>query len=236
MINYGQEEVFDTGEVLKTENEELNREVIDEDKFVKEGEKLLLSEPEKDRITEENYRLVFFVAQMFQSIGIPFDELESIAQVGFVKALNAFDANKNVKFSTFSINCMKNEILFFLRKEKQHMYNNISLNKVLAVDKNGNDLSLEDTLSGSEGKDNMLEDDFLLQEDIKLLQESLNELTEKEQLIIKHRYGLGTASTKTQKQIAEEIGMSQANISKLERTILSKLKKILMSKHIGKVY
>ena len=194
---------------------------------------MLLTQEEKEKMAEENYKLIFYVIQKFQSIGISFDELESIGGMGYTKALNAFDTDKNVKFSTFAINCIKNEILFFLRKEKQHILNNVSLSKVLSVDKNGNNLSLEDILPENDGSHNSLEDEFMLGEDIRLLTECIEHLSPKEKLIITYRFGLGNQETKTQKEIAELIDMSQANVSKMEKTIIFKLRRLYGKKVMG---
>jgi RNA polymerase sporulation-specific sigma factor len=192
---------------------------------------LLLNEEEKNTIAEENYSLVFYVVKMFQNSGIAYDELASIAIVGYAKALNAFDKERNVKFSTYAINCIRNEILFFLRKEKGHMKNNVSLNTVLSMDKNGNDLSLEDTVSNMNGDKTTLEEDVLVADDVKILKLALSHLTEKEKYIVTYRYGMDRGIMKTQKEIANHIGMSQANVSKMEKNILEKVKKILKEKY-----
>lgn len=192
---------------------------------------MLLTEEEKNQIAEENYSLVFYVVKMFQNSRIPYDELASIAIVGYAKALNAFDKDRGVKFSTYSINCIRNEILFFLRKEKGHMNNNVSMNLVLSMDKNGNNLSLEDTVSEQDGDKTSLEEDVLVADDVKFLRYALEHLNPKEQYIITYRYGLDRGIIKTQKDIANHIGMSQANVSKMEKNILDKVKKILKDKY-----
>lgn len=192
---------------------------------------MLLTNKEKNQIAEDNYALVFYVVKMFRNSGVAYDELVSIASLGYAKALNAFDTERNVKFSTYAINCIRNEILFFLRKEKQHMHNNVSLNKILAVDKNGNNLSLTDTVSNQDNDELSLEDNVMLSEDLETVLESLSILNEKEKYIIIHRYGLFSQDIKTQKDIASDIGMSQANVSKMEKGILCKMQKILKSKY-----
>lgn len=190
---------------------------------------LLLTQEEKERIAEENYSLVFYVVKMFQNSGVSYDELVSIAMVGYAKALNAFDKDRNVKFSTYAINCIRNEILFFLRKEKSHMRNNVSMGTILSMDKNGNNLYLEEVISSDE-KENKLEENIILNEDISLLREAIGHLTPKEAYIITYRYGLDRGIIKTQKEIASTIGMSQANVSKLEKSILEKIKHMLQKK------
>jgi RNA polymerase sporulation-specific sigma factor len=196
---------------------------VEEEEYVK----LPLTYEEKDRYARENDSLVFYVVKMFQNSSVDYDELVSIAMVGFAKALHAFDKNRNVKFSTYSINCIKNEILFFLRKERNHVKNSVSMNSVLSVDKNGNSLSLEDTVSTLDNDERSVEDGIVLSDEIKLLHSALQDLSEKEQYIITYRYGLDRGITKTQREIADAIGMSQANVSKIEKNILDKVKKIL---------
>ncbi|WCK56937.1 sigma-70 family RNA polymerase sigma factor (plasmid) [Aneurinibacillus sp. Ricciae_BoGa-3] len=192
---------------------------------------MLLTNEEKNQIAEENYSLVFYVVKMFQNSGVSYDELVSIAMVGYAKALNAFDTERNVKFSTYSINCIRNEILFFLRKEKGHMRNNVSLNTVLSIDKNGNNLSLEETVSTQDNDENSLEEDVMVADDVKFLTLALDHLTTKEKYIIINRYGLNGCDIQTQKEIANHIGMSQANVSKMEKSILDKVKRILKEQY-----
>lgn len=192
---------------------------------------LLLTTQEKETMAEENYSLVFYVVKMFQSSGVSYDELVSIAMVGYAKALNAFDTERNVKFSTYAINCIKNEILFFLRKERNHMKNSFSMNTVLSTDKNGNSLSMEETVSNLDNDEKSLEQDVLLNDEIGILQKSLAFLSDKEKFIITYRYGLDRGIIKTQREIADTIGMSQANVSKIEKNILEKIKKILKDKY-----
>lgn len=193
--------------------------------------RLLLTNEEKEKLAEENYSLVFYVVKMFQNSGVSYDELVSIAMVGYAKALNAFDKERNVKFSTYAINCIKNEILFFLRKEKVHQRNNISFNTILSTDKNGNDLSLEETISNLDVHEKSVEEDIYIGEDVELLYKALEHLTEKERYIVTYRYGLDRGIIKTQKEIAEIVGMSQANVSKMEKNVLEKIKRILREKY-----
>lgn len=192
---------------------------------------MLLTEEEKNTIAEENLLLVYYVVKMFQNSGVAYDELVSIAMVGYAKALNAYDTERETKFSTYSINCMRNEILFFLRKEKGHMQNNISMNTVLSMDKNGNNLSLEDTVSNKNSNEASLEHDVLVSDEIRFLRMGLEHLTEKEKYIITYRYGLDRGIVKTQKEIANHIGMSQANVSKMEKNILDKIRRILSEEY-----
>ena len=192
---------------------------------------MLLNSEQKNTFAEENYSLIFYVVKMFQSSGISYDELVSIAMVGYAKALNAFDLDRNVKFSTYAINCMRNEILFFLRKEKSHIINNISLNMILSMDKNGNNLSLEETVGSFDVDTISVEDEIVMADNVSILKKALKYLTPKEKYIIIYRYGLDRGIVKTQKEIANKINMSQANVSKMEKSILEKVKNILKDEY-----
>lgn len=186
-----------------------------------------LNKIEKENMAEENMLLVYYVVKMFQNSGIPHDELTSIAMVGYAKALNKFDTSRDVKFSTYAINCIKNEILFFLRKEKRHMKNNVSLNTILSLDKNGNDLQLEEIISDCDNDAKSLEDIIIDEDNKQFLNKALDKLSPKEKYIIIYRYGLDRGIVKTQKEIANNIGMSQANVSKIQKNALEKVKGIL---------
>lgn len=187
---------------------------------------IFLTPQERTNFAGENKALVYYVANMFISSGVTYDELVSIATLGFAKALNGFDMENGAKFSTYAIRCMRNEILYFLRKERKHQMN-VSLNKVLSTDKNGNDLSLEQTL---ESDQDSIEDMTVNDERYTYLWKALEELSENERYVAIYRYGLDRGIIKTQTEIAEEIKMSQANVSKIENAIKDKLKVILVKK------
>jgi RNA polymerase sporulation-specific sigma factor len=189
---------------------------------------LLLTSEEKDVMSRENMGLLHYVAQSFSNVNLPHDELVSIGSVGYTKALNTYDSEKGAKFSTYATNCIKNEILYFLRKEKKHMLNDISTNYALHTDNKGKDFLLEDTLSVDNG--NYVEDYIMFKEDVNLLMEAIDELPEREQFIIKNRYGLLGGQPLTQYQLAKRLRMSQANISKIEQGIMKKLYKTLSGK------
>lgn len=196
-----------------------------------EGFILLLTDVEKEEMAKENYSLVYYVVQMFRNTNIDMDELVSIATVGYAKALNSYDTEREVKFSTYAINCIRNEILFFLRKEKNHLQKNISMNLILSTDKNGNELSIGDTLTNEENRDISVEKQVVLLDDIAKLREAMNDLTENERFIMTYRFGLDNGEIKTQREISEIIGMSQANVSKIEKNVLIKVRKILTQKY-----
>lgn len=187
----------------------------------------LLSKEDKDEYAVKHEKLIYFTVKQFIGSGINFDELVSIATLGFAKALNKFDRDKGVKFSTYSIRCIRNEILYFLRKEKKHM-RNLSFNKILSTDKNGNDLSLEATLEDSSVN---IEESAIRDEHAIILRKAIQELNKNEIYIAIYRFGLDRGIVKTQAEIANEINMSQANVSKIEATVKEKLKEILTKKY-----
>lgn len=186
------------------------------------------TEKEKQMIAENNMELIGYTAKKFNTCGISYDELVSIGHVGFTKALNNFDKSREVTFSTFCIHCIRNEILFNLRKEKKHMLNNISLNKTLATDKNGNELELQEILDLDETLGvKSLEENVIAEDDKEILMKAIGDLKEKEKIVLIYRFGLDGKERLTQNQIAEMIGMSQANVSKIEKLALKKAKKQL---------
>lgn len=188
-----------------------------------------LTEEEKNQIAEENLALIHYVIKGFNKTGIPYDELVSVAMVGYAKALSSYDKSRAVKFSTYAINCIKNEILFFLRKENKHNRNTLSLNKVLSTDKHGNQLDLEDIMHESISGFKTLEELILEEENRKIIINALKYLKEEERFILIYRFGLDNGIVKTQKDIAEIIDMSQANVSKIQKNALTKLRLILRS-------
>lgn len=190
---------------------------------------MLLTAQEKNVIAEENFNLLYYVANKFSNTGIPYDDLIGIGTIGYTKALNTYDLKKGAKFSTYAINCIRNEILHFLRKEKKHIQNTVLSGNSLYTDSEGNSLAIEDTISTNTNNET-IEDKILLKEDIEILMETIKRLPEREQFIIKNRYGLLGKQTLTQNKLAEKLGMSQANISKLEQSIIKKLFRLLKGK------
>lgn len=179
-----------------------------------------------NELVKKNMRVVFYSVQKMKSFFamVPQEELESAAFLGYAKAVNAYDVNRNVKFSTFAINCIFNEIKFCLRKERKHYENNISANHVKYEDKNGSTLTIEDTL-----KDEKMtpEENAQYKTTQKIINENLNYLSPTEKYVTVYRFGLDRGIVLTQKNIADIIGMSQANISKIEKNCMEKLKTLL---------
>lgn len=183
----------------------------------------MLTPEEKEKIAEENIKLIHYVLKGFLSTGISYDELESVGDLGFTKALASFDKMKGIRFSTYAINCISNEILFFLRKEKKHL-NTVSFNKELLNDNKGNTFTLEDTLEDAKFAEYGVDFNILEEERKNALLKAIKKLNEDEQYIMKYRYGICGCKAKTQRELADELKMSQANISKIQRTCLRKLK------------
>ena len=189
--------------------------------------KVKLTDEEKATYAEENMALIHYVLKKITNTGIAYDELHDAGMMGYAKALDNYDKSRAVKFSTYAINCIRNEVLFFIRKEKKHLDNDISLNKILSTDKDGNNLQLEEIVADERLGTRSLEDIVLAQENRSMLLDALQYLKKDEQFIIIYRYGLDRGIIKTQKEIATEIGMSQANVSKMQKNVLQKLKLIL---------
>lgn len=189
----------------------------------------VLSLEEKTKLAEDNINVVYHVAKTFGNTGIDSEELISIGLLGYAKALESYKTNRNTKFSTYAINCIKNEILYMLKKEKKHRAHNVSLNKVLSTDKNGNDLQLEEILLNmDDSEQGGVETDLLEREKNNRIRDIIeNQLNEREQYVICHRYELLGKELKTQSEIAKEMGMSQANISKIEKNLLKKMSKFV---------
>lgn len=183
---------------------------------------MALTPEEKDRMSREHFNLLYYVAHSYASTGIPIDELVGIGSVGFVKALDRYDPKNEAKFSTYAITCIKNEILGHLRREKRRGISTIPMETVLKDNGDGSIFTLKDTLS-EDGDETMVEDVLTLKDDIRILMEFVDRLPETEKYIIEKRFGLNGHDVTTQSKIGEELGMSQANISKIEANALRRL-------------
>ncbi len=175
----------------------------------------------KTTLIEHNLRLVVYIARKFENTGIYVEDLISIGTIGLIKAINTFKPDKNIKLATYASRCIENEILMYLRKNS-NMRSEISIDEPLNVDWDGNELLLSDIL----GTDNdvickNIEDEV----DKALLADALSKLTSREQQIMKMRFGLGREKEKTQKEVADILGISQSYISRLEKRIIGRLKK-----------
>ncbi len=174
----------------------------------------------RERLIVHNLRLVVYIAKKFESSGVGVEDLVSIGTIGLIKAVNTFCPEKQIKLATYASRCIENEILMFLRKSSQYK-NEISIDEPLNIDWDGNELLLSDILGTdddvvSKGIENESEKNMLLQ--------AVNSLKGRERLIMQMRFGLIDGKEKTQKEVADEIGISQSYISRLEKRIIKKLK------------
>ncbi len=172
-------------------------------------------------LIERNLRLVVYIARRFENTGVGIEDLVSIGAIGLIKAINTFNTEKNIKLATYASRCIENEILMYLRKVSARR-TEISIDEPLNTDGDGNELLLSDIL----GTDNdmvmrPLEDDV----DRKLLMDALDTLPGRERSIITMRYGIGGGEEKTQKEVADLMGISQSYISRLEKRIISRLRR-----------
>ena len=172
-------------------------------------------------LIERNLRLVVYIARKFENTGIYVEDLISIGTIGLIKAINTFNPLKNIKLATYASRCIENEILMYLRKNS-NMRSEVSIDEPLNVDWDGNELLLSDIL----GTDNdvickNIEDEV----DKALLIDAMKKLSVREQQIMRLRFGLGNGKEKTQKEVADMLGISQSYISRLEKRIIGRLKK-----------
>ena len=196
-----------------------------------EEESLLKKLDEEDlearqTLVERNLRLVVYIAKKFENTGVGIEDLISIGTIGLMKAINTFNTEKNIKLATYSSRCIENEILMHLRRSNK-MKGEISIDEPLNQDGDGNELLLSDIL-GTEPDvtSRRIEDEV----DKKLLKASIERLNKREKKIMELRFGLESGNEKTQKEVADMLGISQSYISRLEKKIIGKMKKEIMSK------
>ncbi len=172
-------------------------------------------------LIERNLRLVVYIAKKFENTGIALEDLVSIGTIGLIKAVNSFDPEKKIKLATYASRCIENEILMFLRRNNK-LRSEISFDEPLNIDWDGNELLLSDVL-GTEGDGicKQLEDKV----DRKLLYLALQKLNQRERKIMELRFGLKSPIEKTQKEVADILGISQSYISRLEKRIIKRLRR-----------
>ena len=180
-------------------------------------------EQARKMLIEHNLRLVVYIAKKFDNTGVGVEDLISIGTIGLIKAINTFDPDKNIKLATYASKCIENEILMYLRRNSKTKME-VSIDEPLNVDWDGNELLLSDILGTEEDavyKD--LENDA----EKKVLIKAISRLSGREQMIIRMRFGLGTADgeEKTQKEVADMLGISQSYISRLEKKIMQRLRR-----------
>lgn len=175
----------------------------------------------KSVLIERNLRLVVYIARKFENSGVGIEDLVSIGTIGLIKAVNTFDPGKKIKLATYASRCIENEILMYLRRNNK-IRAEVSFDEPLNIDWDGNELLLSDVL-GSENDSTYkhVEEEI----DKNLLDSAMEHLTEREKMIVQLRFGLRDGCEKTQKEVADLLGISQSYISRLEKRIIKKLKK-----------
>lgn len=231
------DEVIDEEEINKFVKELSTDEVMIEDfdnneeifRYIKNNPDMLQEKKDEllNKVAEDNYKTIYYIANKCATYSATIDDLVEAGQVGYAKAIHSYDPDRGTKFSTFAINCIRNEIYFHLRKVKKHYYNDISTEATRHKDKNGNDLRLEDILADNRDTPEEASRNEAIR---KAIDEALKYLTPKERHVMIYRYALQGEKEKTQNEIADLLGMSQANISKIEKNCLERLKELLIFK------
>lgn len=193
----------------KEEEEDLVARLVDGDESI------------RSILIERNLRLVVYIARKFENTGVNVEDLISVGTIGLIKAVNTFDPNKKIKLATYGSRCIENEILMYLRRNSK-VKAEISFYEPLNIDWDGNELLLSDIL-GTENDSvyNLIEDEV----DKQLLVVAMKKLNTREKEIVQLRFGLNGAGEKTQKEVADMLGISQSYISRLEKRIIKRLKK-----------
>ena len=182
-------------------------------------------EKAREKLIVHNLRLVVYIAKKFESTGIGIEDLISIGTIGLIKAVNTFSVEKNIKLATYASRCIENEILMYLRKTNPQKME-VSIDEPLNVDWDGNELLLSDILGTD---DDTVSVDIESEAEKRMLLEAVEKLDEREKLIMELRFGLNNRPEKTQKEVADMIGISQSYISRLEKRIIKRLKKEMES-------
>ena len=177
-------------------------------------------------LVERNLRLVVYIAKKFENTGVGIEDLISIGTIGLMKSVNTFKYDKKIKLATYASRCIENEILMYLRRINK-IKGEISIDEPLNKDGDGNELLLSDIL-GTDGDTTSrnLEDEV----DKTLLRGAIEKLNNKEKYIMEMRFGFLNGKEKTQKEVADEMGISQSYISRLEKKIINKMRKDIISK------
>ena len=230
MLNKAYNKIFNIDEIEKIfyvgGSENLPAPLSPEDE---EKEILKLDEGDekaKKTLVEHNLRLVVYIAKKFENTGVGIEDLVSIGTIGLMKAINTFNRGKKIKLATYASRCIENEILMYLRRSNR-IKSEISIDEPLNQDSDGNELLLSDILGTDEDiTSRRLEDEV----DQKLLKLSISKLSKREKNIMELRFGFITGNEKTQKEVADMLGISQSYISRLEKKIIGKMKKEILSK------
>ena len=183
-------------------------------------------EDSRNILVEHNLRLVVYIAKRFENTGTGIEDLVSIGTVGLIKAINTFRAEKSIKLATYASRCIENEILMFIRKTSV-LRGEVSIDEPLNTDWDGNELLLSDVIGTEEDS---VSRDIEKSEDEKTIRAAIAELEPRERMIIELRYGFGGAPERTQKDVADMLGISQSYISRLEKKIILRLKEKIETK------
>ena len=177
-------------------------------------------------LIERNLRLVVYIAKKFDNTGVGVEDLISIGTIGLIKAINTFNPGKKIKLATYASRCIENEILMYMRRNSKTRME-VSIDEPLNVDWDGNELLLSDILGTDE---DVIYRDLEDEVDRQLLNKAMEILTEREKLIIELRFGIGSedGEEKTQKEVADMLGISQSYISRLEKKIMKRLKREML--------
>ena len=211
---------FSKNEVYYVNGPELLSAPLSQEKESEMIDKLEYDPSAANTLIEHNLRLVVYIAKKFESTGVGLEDLTSIGTIGLIKAVSSFNNDKNIKMATYASRCIENEILMHLRKTHKRRQD-ISLDEVLNVDSEGNEMVLADILCSS---DDQALDQMVYDEDERKLFCAIDSLTKKEKEIIAMRYGLFGVEEKTQKEVADLMGISQSYISRLEKRIIDKIR------------
>ncbi len=177
----------------------------------------------KNKLIEHNLRLVVFLAKKYENTGVDLEDLVSIGTIGLIKGINTYKLGKNIKLATYASRCIDNEILMYLRKNKK-VKTEVSIEESLSYDAEGNELHLEDVI----GTDSDIVTKHLEEEiDKKIMIEEINNLNKRDKEIIILRYGLFGNEEKTQKEVADQLGISQSYISRIEKKVIKRLKNVV---------
>ena len=175
----------------------------------------------RSELTERNLRLVVYIAKKFENTGINVEDLISIGTIGLIKSINTFRPDRNIKLATYSSRCIENEILMYLRKNSNRR-TEVSIDEPLNIDWDGNELLLSDILGTD---DDVICRDIEDEVDRQLLHYALDTLSKREREIMTLRFGLDRGRVKTQKEVADMMGISQSYISRLEKRIIKRLRR-----------
>lgn len=177
----------------------------------------------RSRLIEHNLRLVVYIAKKFDNTGVGVEDLISIGTIGLIKAINTFNPEKKIKLATYASRCIENEILMYLRRNSKTKLE-VSIDEPLNVDWDGNELLLSDILGTDE---DVIYRDMETEAEYQVLQGAIKKLSRREQTIVQLRFGINTkdGEEKTQKEVADLLGISQSYISRLEKRIIRRLRR-----------